>query len=125
MLGKVGGAFLFQCNYDLKFLDLKNLSAFHKNVFALWQELNSKDPLNANEFKQENIWNNRFIRINGKTIYYKTWVNKDISRISDLLIPMAISFHSKFLNANSAFAVLSLIMLVFLQQFQKLGRAKS
>ena len=28
MLGKVGGAFLFQCNYDLKFLDLKNLSAF-------------------------------------------------------------------------------------------------
>ena len=32
------------------------------------------------------------------------------------LIPMAISFHSKSLNANSAFAVLSLIMLVFLQQ---------
>ena len=41
------------------------------------------------------------------------------------LRPMAISFHSKFLNANSAFAVLSLVMLVFLQQFQKLGRAKS
>ena len=30
MLGKVGGAFLFQSNYDLKFLDLKNLSAFYK-----------------------------------------------------------------------------------------------
>ena len=85
MLGKVGGAFLFQCNYDLKFLDLKNLSAFHKNVLAVWQELNSKDPLNANEFRQEIIWNNRFIRINGKTIYYKTWVNKGILRISDLL----------------------------------------
>ena len=65
----------FQCNYDLKFLDLKNLSVFYKNVLAVWQELNSKDPLNANEFKQEIIWNNRFIRINGKTLYYKTWVN--------------------------------------------------
>ena len=39
-----------------------------------------KTPLNANEFKQEIIWNNRFIRINGKT-----WVNKGILRISDLL----------------------------------------
>ena len=79
MLGKVGGAFLFQCNYDLKFLDLKNLPAFYKNVLAVWQELSSKDPLNANELKQEIIWNNRFIRINGKTIYYKTWVNKGIN----------------------------------------------
>ena len=35
----------FQCNYDLKFLDLKNLSVFYKNVLAVWQELNSKDPL--------------------------------------------------------------------------------
>jgi len=55
------------------------------NVLAVWQELNSKDPLNANEFKQEMVWNNRFIRINEKTIYYKTWVNKGILRISDLL----------------------------------------
>ena len=45
----------------------------------------AKDPLNANEFQQEIIWNNRFIGINGKTIYYKTWVNKGILRISDLL----------------------------------------
>ena len=52
---------------------------------AVWQELNSKDPLNANEFQQEIIWNNRFIRINGKAIYYKTWVNKGILRISDLI----------------------------------------
>jgi len=80
MLGKVGGAFLFQFNYDLKSLDLKNPSAFYKNVLAVWQELNSKDPLNAIEFKQEIIGNNRFIRINGKTIYYKAWINKGILR---------------------------------------------
>ena len=85
MLDKVGGAFLFQCNYDLKLLDLKNLSAFYKNVLAVWQELNSIDLLNVKEFKQETIRNNQFKRINGKTIYYKTWVNKSILKISDLL----------------------------------------
>ena len=28
LLSKVGGTLLFQCNYDLKLLDLKNLSVF-------------------------------------------------------------------------------------------------
>ena len=58
LLSKVGGTLLFQCNYDLKLLDLKNLSVFYKDVLAVWQELNSKDPRNANEYKQEIIWNN-------------------------------------------------------------------
>ena len=78
LLSKVGGTLLFQCNYDLKLLDLKNLSVFYKNVLAVWQELNSKNPRNANEFKQEIIWNNRFIKIDVKSFYYKAWANKGI-----------------------------------------------
>ena len=39
-----------------------SLFFFYKNVLAVWQELNSKNPRNANEFKQEIIWNNRFIK---------------------------------------------------------------
>ena len=85
LLSKVGGAFLFQCNFDLNLLNLNNLPPFYKNILKVWQELNFKEPLNANEFKQEFLWNNRFIKTNGKTIYYKTWVNKDILKISDLL----------------------------------------
>ena len=60
-------------NYNQKFLNLKNRSAFYKNALAVWQELYSKDPLNEMN-KQEIIRSNRFIRIDGKTIYYKTWV---------------------------------------------------
>ena len=37
ILHKVGGAFLFQCNYDLKLLDLKNLPAVYKSDLAVWQ----------------------------------------------------------------------------------------
>ena len=84
LLSKVGRAFLFQCNFDLKLLNLNNLPLFYKNILKVWQELNFKEPLNANEFKQEFLWNNRFIKTNGRTIYYKTWVNKDILKISYL-----------------------------------------
>ena len=52
LLSKVGGTLLFQCNYDLKLLDLRNLSVFYKDVLVVWQELNSEDPRNANEYKQ-------------------------------------------------------------------------
>ena len=62
MLSKVEGPFLFQCNYELKLLDLKNLPAFYKNVLAVWQELNSKDPIDVKEIQHEILWNNRFIR---------------------------------------------------------------
>ena len=68
-LHKVGGAFLFQCNYELKLLDLKDLPAFYKNVLVAWQELNSRDPIDAKEIQQEILWNNRFIMISGKSIY--------------------------------------------------------
>ena len=33
----LGGMLLFQCNNDLKLLDLKNLSVFYKDVLAVWQ----------------------------------------------------------------------------------------
>ena len=42
-------------------------------------------PLMQMNLNKKIIWNNRFIRINGKTINYKTWVNKGILRISDLI----------------------------------------
>ena len=62
LLSKVGGAFLFQCNFNLKLLKLNNLPPFYKNILKVWQELNFKEPLNANEFKQVFLWNNRFIK---------------------------------------------------------------
>ena len=84
MFLKVGGAFLFQCNYDLKLLDLKNLPAFYKTVFAVWQGLNFRDTIDAKEIQQEILWNNRFIMISGKSIYYKTWVKRGILKVRDL-----------------------------------------
>jgi len=46
---------MYSCSYYLQLLDLKNLSVFYKDVLAVWQELNSKDPRNANEYKKKSF----------------------------------------------------------------------
>ena len=70
-LEKFGGSFLFQCNYDLKFLDLEGLPLFYRNILTVWQSLHSKVPLSANEIKEEILWNNCFINIGRKTVFIK------------------------------------------------------
>ena len=92
-LEKFGGSFLFQCNYDLKFLDLEGLPLFYRNILTVWQILHSKVPLSVNEIKEEILWNNRFIKIGGKTVFYKAWVSKGILRIKDIL-----NAHDNFLS---------------------------
>ena len=102
-LEEFGSSFLFQCNYDLELLGLKDLPPFYKSVLTVWQELHFKTPLSVNEMKEEILWNNRFIKIGGKTIYYKAWVRKRIWKINDLL-----DSHGHFLsfkNFKSKFGV--------------------
>ena len=102
-LEEFGGSFLFQCSYDLKLLGLKDLPPFYQSVLTVWQDLHSKTPLSVNEMKEEILWNNRFIKIGGKTIYYKAWVRKSIWKINDLL-----DSHGHFLsfeNFKSNFGV--------------------
>ena len=70
-LEKFGGSFLFQCNYDLKFLDLEGLPLFYRNILTVWQIRHSKVPLSVNEIKEEILWNNRFIHeIGGETVCF-------------------------------------------------------
>ena len=84
---------MFQCNYDLKFLNLEGLPLFYRNILTVWQILHSKVPLSVNEIKEEILWNNRFIKIGGKTVFYKAWVSKGILRIKDIL-----NAHDNFLS---------------------------
>ena len=36
----------------------------------VWQILHSKVPLSVNEIKEEILWNNRFTKIGGKTVFF-------------------------------------------------------
>ena len=86
---------MFRCNCDLKFLDLEGLPLFYRNILKVWQILHSKVPLSANEIKEEILWNNRFIKIGRKTVFYEALVSKGILRTKDIL-----NAHDNFLSFN-------------------------
>ena len=65
-----GGRFIFECNFDTQDLNLTtHVPRFYKDILTVWQELHSKNPSTITEYQNETIWNNRFIRIDGKPVF--------------------------------------------------------
>ena len=84
-LANVGGTELFNCNYDTKLLNLdKHIPSFYKQVISYWQEINLSTPENKEAVLQEIIWNNRFIKVNGASVFYSKWCQNGIKQIKDL-----------------------------------------
>ena len=64
LLFGIGGTLLFQCNYDIKYLNLSiNLPLFYRDMISLWQELNNVVPSTKKDVRDQIVWNNRFIKI--------------------------------------------------------------
>ena len=72
-LNNVGGRFLFECNFDLKFLKAQIPLNFYKEALKAWQKLVCSTPKSKEQILDEIIWNKRFIKINGSSVYYKRW----------------------------------------------------
>ena len=70
-LKNVGGRFLSECNFDLKFLKAHIPLDFYKEALEAWQKLVCSTPESKKQILDEIIWNNRFIKINGSSVYYK------------------------------------------------------
>ena len=74
LLSGIGGALLFQCNYDIKYLNLSvNLPLFYRDVISHWQELNNVVPSTKKDVHDQIVWNNRFIKINKASAYFRSW----------------------------------------------------
>ena len=80
----LGGPFLFKCNYDLKYLNLNIPIDFYKDTLLIWQTLNQHTPQTKEQILEEIIWNNRFIKIEGLSVYYREWHNAGITRVKDI-----------------------------------------
>jgi len=96
-------------------------------ILGLYQDytMPHKVPLSGNEIKEEILWNDRYIKIGGKTVFCKSWVSKGILRIKDIL-----NVHDNFLpfqDLEDTFDVRCsfLITVVFLQRFLKIGKMLS
>ena len=79
-----GLTFLIKCHYDFKMLSLDNLPNFYHTLLAYLQDLNSIITADDNVLEKI-IWNNQNIVINGKSIFYSSWFNKDIISIRSLM----------------------------------------
>ena len=80
---KYGGlALLLQCNYNVKSLDL-NLPTFYRELLQYFNELVNMHG--GNQERKFILWNNKEITIEGKTLFWKTWFEKGIYLVQDLL----------------------------------------
>ena len=78
--------FLLECNFNAPDLNFASyVPSFYKEILTVWQELHSKDPSSAKEYENEIIWNKRFIKIDGKSVFYPSWHRKGIIEIGHLL----------------------------------------
>ena len=71
----VGGALIFRCNYDLKYLKLSaKLPTFYKDIISHWQELNKVVPTTKKDVLDQIVWNNSFITINKAPYIFETGI---------------------------------------------------
>ena len=50
-----------------------------------WQEIRQIVPIENSDIKDEIIWKNKFITINKTSLYYKSWLEAGVTKVSDLL----------------------------------------
>ena len=87
LLQHVGGPLLFECNFSIKTLpELSFLPLFYRDVLNVWEKIIKHTPtIKKKEIENEILWNNHFITIGGKSIFYRQWYNAGIKTLSDIL----------------------------------------
>ena len=83
LLSNVGETLLFQCHYDIKYLDInEHLPKFYRDIILQWQEINTTTPNEKGDILNQVIWNNRFIRINKALVYFPNWNQAGVQKLS-------------------------------------------
>ena len=85
-LEKVGARLIFECKYDVKLLNTE-LPPVYNDILLAWSELKQATPKTSEEVSREILWNNRFIAINNRSVWWKSWYRYDqgLIRLKDLL----------------------------------------
>ena len=84
ILKQSGGVFLFRCNYDVK--DIPIHSQIYTELLQWWSEF--RIEFAAEKDRQNIIWNNKDIRINNKSVFYKNFFKSSIIYVNDLLFEL-------------------------------------
>ena len=87
--------FLLRCNYDSRFLKQTGMPQFYQVMLQCFHELKSSYETDLGQDLV--LFNNKEILIDRKTFFYKSWFQKGIFRVHDLLTNNgAFLSHSEF-----------------------------
>jgi len=67
---------------DVKYL---NMPSFYKQLFQYWFEIHSRPPEGPTEILDEILWYNKRILVDNRPVFFKTWNEHGIKRISHIL----------------------------------------
>ena len=94
----------WKCNTNMKdvtsiFSYSKNIPYFWKNVIINWCEYNFKEPNTLSEICDQPLWFNSFIKDKDKNlIFYKSWYEVGIFKLSDLILNNQLASHYEILR---------------------------
>ena len=83
-----GFKFLLSCNYKMKELALNNIPSFYVEILKSWNMIKSiKGECDQDKTDPHDaiIWNNSDIKIEGQSIFYKSWHKVGINKVKHLL----------------------------------------
>ena len=88
-LKPVGGKLVLCCDFDLKKLTIK-LPAFYEECLKFFAKCSAVNNLNIQDLNGQNLskvirWNNKFILIGDKSVYFRNLAEKGILRVGDLI----------------------------------------
>ena len=99
-LKKVGGKFLFHCNFDHRTLSI-TLPTFYRECLQAWSSMNNYDSSSYEGIMNEIIWNNKYILSQGKSIFQSVFCNLGILKVGDLVSRDGVLLKSdKILNSS-------------------------
>ena len=79
-----GGLFLIRCNYDINRLTIS--ATFYRELLEWWSKLREVEyPENIYNYI---LWNNKEIKIDGKSVFYKHFLDNNIIYTTHLLYDM-------------------------------------
>ena len=88
LLKDVGGVSLFHSNLalsDARKLKIDNYPEFYKSIVDLWIRISATDPQSEHDIISQTLWNNKYILIKRKPIFFLELYQKGINTINDLI----------------------------------------
>jgi hypothetical protein len=77
---------LLYCN--LTYNDMPHFhDNFYNDLLDTWCKMHGTEPKDAESVCKQILWHNNYIRVNGKTISYKNWIDHNIIHIQDIIGP--------------------------------------